>query len=825
MEHQDTPPLRTRDAASVLLIEDDPGDAALIQWQLESLRARVYRVHRVDCLQNARLWLDAQPAPPDVVLLDLNLPDCSGLETIRTCQTLTDAPIVVLTGMDDESATQAAIESGAEDYLAKGGPPALLHRAISYAMLRHRREADARLAATVFTHAREGVMIANPAGALIDVNTTFTQLTGYSREEAIGKNPRFLKSGNHPPEFYQSLWQQLLIQGHWYGEIWNRRKSGEVIVEMLTLSAVYDARGRIRHFVGMFSDITLQKEHERQLELKAHHDALTGLPNRILLGDRLQQAMMHARRTGRSLVLAYIDLDGFKAINDGYGHQVGDRLLVSIAEHMRKALREGDTIARLGGDEFVAVLSDQDHDPRHSSLAVITRLLDATSQPVEENGLTLRVSGSIGLTFYPQGEEVEPDQLLRQADQAMYQAKQSGKNRYCIFDADHERSVRHFHESVERIRLALERREFLLYYQPKVNMRSGQVVGLEALIRWNHPDRGLLSPAAFLTLVEGHPLEHDLGTWVLDEALSQMEAWYKSGLEMPVSVNISARQLQNPHFAEQLRGLLNRYEGLPAQLLSLEVLETSALADVSRAARVMQDCSRLGVSFALDDFGTGYSSLTYLKRLPVDMLKIDQSFIRDMLHDPDDFAILEGVIGLAGAFHRVAIAEGVETEEHGLLLLRLGCELAQGYWISRPMPPDRIRAWLKEWASPPSWRHSQRWPHEALPALAATVEHRAWLNGLQDYLRGKLDHPPTLDPHRCRLGTWLDQTRQAPGTLDVQVLERLRPMHEEMHTRANDLILLRDAHDTVRMEEQLKELHGLKGALLSLLSTVYPRRT
>lgn len=805
----------------VLLIEDDPGDAALIQFQLLEPHPNRYHIQHVESLIAAHRLLDGQQCVPDVILLDLNLPDASGIESIRACQRLSEAPIVVLTGLDDDAATRAAIESGAEDYLPKGGEPALLHRAISYAILRHRREADARLAATVFTHAREGVMIADVNGLLIDVNQTFCQLTGYTREEVIGHNPRFLKSGKHSSEFYENLWQQLLTKGHWYGEIWNRRKDGEVMVELLTLSAVYDARGRIRHFVGMFSDITLQKEHERQLELIAHHDALTGLPNRLLMADRIRQAMAQAKRTGRGLALAYIDLDGFKGINDRYGHQMGDQLLVAIAKHMKGAIREGDTIARLGGDEFVAVLSDQDLSNRSASLAVITRLLEATTFPIQSEGTTLRISGSIGLTFYPQAEEVDADQLLRQADQAMYQAKQTGRSRYHVFDAEHERTLRHYHERIERIRQGLEQGEFLLHYQPKVNMRTGQVVGVEALIRWQHPERGLLYPISFLPLIENHPLENVLGAWVLNEALRQLESWSERGLLLPISVNISAHHLQHPQFMDQLRDILEAHHGLPVNLLSLEVLETSALADMGRAANIIQRCSRMGISFALDDFGTGYSSLTYLKRLPVDLLKIDQSFVRDMLHDPDDFAILEGVLGLARAFHRGAIAEGVESEGHGRLLLQLGCELAQGYGISPPMPPEQLPDWLGRWSLPSSWKNVRRWPGEALPALAASVEHRAWIKHLHDFTLGICAHPPVLDPKRCRLGLWLNELPLSQYIHHGGHIEAIQLRHREVHELGEALMTDLPITGSGGLDTGLQQLFAKRDELIELLGTLY----
>ncbi|MCF8159231.1 MAG: EAL domain-containing protein [Polaromonas sp.] len=457
-----------------------------------------------------------------------------------------------------------------------------------------------------------------------------------------------------------------------------------------------------QRFIMICRDVTERKAHERQLERIAHFDVLTHLPNRALLADRMQQAMLQAQRRKKQLAVAYLDLDGFKAINDHHGHETGDQVLIALAKRMKEALRESDTLARIGGDEFVAVLTDLDDSS--ASVPLLNRLLAAAALPVQVDDLSLQISASLGVTFYPQAHDIEADQLLRQADQAMYQAKVAGKNRYCVFDAAQDSSIRDHHESLERMRLAMEHSEFVLHYQPKVNMRSGKVIGAEALIRWQHPEKGLLLPAAFLPVIEDHPLAVDLGEWVLDSALHQMEVWQAAGLDLPVSVNIGASQLQQGDFVERLQAILAKHPQVQPGRIELEVLETSALNDIVQVAQVIDDCAGIGVKFALDDFGTGYSSLTYLKRLRVALLKIDQSFVRDMLDDPDDLAILQGIIGLAAAFQREVIAEGVETVAHGTALLRLGCELAQGYGIARPMPPDQLPAWSVNWRPDAAWR-------------------------------------------------------------------------------------------------------------------------
>jgi diguanylate cyclase (GGDEF)-like protein len=402
-----------------------------------------------------------------------------------------------------------------------------------------------------------------------------------------------------------------------------------------------------------------------------------------------------------TLAVAYLDLDFFKNVNDQPGHAVGDELLIAVAHRLRESLRDADTLARMGGDEFVAVLIDL--ESAEVSLTMLERMVRVAAEPVAIGDLWLQVSASLGVTFYPQEQEMDADQLLRQADQAMYQAKLEGKNRYHLFDAVQDSSIRGHHESLENIRLAMERSEFVLYYQPKVNMRTGSVVGAEALIRWQHPQRGLLAPAAFLPATEDDPIAVAIGEWAIDTALRQIETWRADGLDLAVSVNIGARQLQQNDFVERLRGILAQHAQVDPSRLELEILETSALKDMAQVSQVIEACAQFGVLFALDDFGTGYSSLTYLKRLRVTLLKIDQSFVRDMLDDPDDLAILEGVIGLASAFRRDVIAEGVETVAHGTRLLQLGCDLGQGYGIARPMPGAAMPEWAATWRPAPQW--------------------------------------------------------------------------------------------------------------------------
>jgi diguanylate cyclase (GGDEF)-like protein/PAS domain S-box-containing protein len=442
------------------------------------------------------------------------------------------------------------------------------------------------------------------------------------------------------------------------------------------------------------ADITKRKIAEEKLEHIGYYDPLTDLPNRVLLADRLNQAMMQCQRRNRSLTVAYLDLDGFKTINDTYGHDTGDGLLVAVSERMKKALREGDTLARIGGDEFIAVMVYL--EKIEDSKPLLERLLKAVSEPVTVGDAVMQVSASIGVTIYPQ-DGVDADQLIRHADQAMYVAKQAGKNRYHLFDTALDIKIKIQQESIANVRSALGRSEFVLYYQPKVNMNTGDVIGVEALIRWQHPEHGLVPPLDFLPLIEGHAISLELGEWVIDTALAQISQWRSMGERLPISVNISAYQLQQNNFVTRLTALLAAHPEVNPHYLELEILETSALNDIGQVLDTMNACHELGVRFALDDFGTGYSSLTYLRRLPAYLIKIDQSFVRDMLESANDSAIVEGVVSLAKAFQREVIAEGVETIAHRVALLQLGCELAQGNGIARPMPADDIPEWVSSW--------------------------------------------------------------------------------------------------------------------------------
>nr|WP_225777144.1 GGDEF and EAL domain-containing protein [Pseudomonas sp. Marseille-Q3773] len=539
-------------------------------------------------------------------------------------------------------------------------------------------------------------------GNITYVNQQFCSISGYSREELLGANHRILNSGLHEPAFFIGMWRALAAGRVWKGEICNRAKDGSLYwVDSTMVPLVDPLSGQVRKYVSIRFDVTEKRQLLHTLQWRVGHDVLTGLPNRAYLSDLLNQALACSRREGIALAVCMLDLDGFKAVNDGYGHAMGDLLLVEVAQRLKHILREGDAVARLSGDEFVLILRDVDEGRQLP--AALRRVLRALAAPYVVREQQLSLSASIGVTLYPQDDE-DADTLVRHADQAMYVAKQRGRNRYHLFDVTQEQELKATHQTVARVRRALHDNELCLHFQPKVNLRSGQVLGFEALLRWQRPGRGLVPPGDFLPWVEQTDLIVEIGEWVLDQALSQLQAWQREGRPWSLSVNIAARHLQRNDFAERLRQLLTEYPEVDPARLDLEIVESVAIDNLEHVGRCLDACRALGVRFSLDDFGTGYSSLNYLKRLPTQTIKIDQSFVRDILHDQDDLALTRAVIGLARAFGREVIAEGLESVEHGRVLMGLGCELAQGYCIARPMPASEVGNWAQAYRQPAQWR-------------------------------------------------------------------------------------------------------------------------
>ncbi|MBI6618764.1 EAL domain-containing protein [Pseudomonas corrugata] len=539
-------------------------------------------------------------------------------------------------------------------------------------------------------------------GRITYVNDQFCELFGYPRDELLGESHRLLNSGQHPGEFFSAMWRTIAVGKVWKGEICNRAKDGTLHWVDTTLVPVADeTTGRVERYLAIRFDVSEKRRLLHSLQWRVGHDVLTGLPNRTYLSDLLDQALEFSQVENLPLAVCMLDLDGFKAVNDGYGHASGDRLLIEVARRLRSIVRGEDVVARLAGDEFVLVLRHvHGMDELHAAL---NRVLVAVSMPYVIDGKSINVFASVGVTLFPWDNE-DADTLLRHADQAMYVAKQSGRNRFHLFDVSRDKEVRATYQTVERVRQALADNELRLHFQPKVNMRNGAVVGLEALLRWKHPQRGLVPPREFLPLVEETDLIVEVGEWVMEQVLTQLQQWQRVGQGWPVSINISARHFQRADFVERLQAMLERHPAVSPRMLDLQIVESVAVENLAQVSACLQACQALGVAFSLGGFGTGHCSLNDLKHLRTQTIKIDKTFVRDILQDRDDLALTKAVIGLARAFGRQVVAEGLDSLEHGQLLLRLGCEVAQGYFIARPMPASQVPGWAKSFVPPPQWQ-------------------------------------------------------------------------------------------------------------------------
>lgn len=553
-------------------------------------------------------------------------------------------------------------------------------------------EAYERQAVAIIEFTAEGVMLTDRNERILSINPAFTRITGYSEQEVLGLSPALLKSGRHEEYFYQQMWAEILDSDHWQGEIWNRKKNGEIFPEWLTISAVRDGNGELKNYIGVFSDISHIKRSAAELERLAHYDPLTNLANRQLLDAQLRHALDRAQRYQELLVVMALDLDGFKNVNDTLGHPAGDRLLQIIAQRLKDVLRAEDIIARMGGDEFVVVLESVESVDDVSHVA--EKILAACAEPLDLEGQVARVTCSIGIALFPNDGQ-DAIALIKAADTSMYVSKRGGRNTYRFYAAEMTSSVRKRHEVEQGLRNAIDRNELELWYQPQIALKSKRVVGVEALVRWRHPERGLVPPGDFLPVASDTGLIVPLGEWVLRTACRQAKTWHEAGLGLEhVAVNVDGQQIVRTDFVETVENVLAE-TGLSPHHLELEITEGFLLENAERGMGTVMRFSDMGVDVAIDDFGTGYSSLAYLKYLHADCMKIDKSFVDDLPNDSISAAIIQAITGLGHGLGFTIVAEGVETHEQLVYLRNVNCDLVQGYYFAKPMPPAEFEAWLR----------------------------------------------------------------------------------------------------------------------------------
>ena len=636
------------------------------------------------------------------------------------------------------------------------------------------------------------------------VNSTFERMLGYEAGEAIGLDTRVFYASKDDYQMIGRAYARLR-EGVVQDELQFKRKNGDSIWVNLRGAILNQDKDES---LWMFADVTERMLAEKKLRFLAHYDALTELPNRALFADHFQQAVAHSDRKHTLLAVCFVDLDNFKAVNDAHGHDVGDKLLVEVAQRFKSIIRQEDTAARFGGDEFILLFNDL--DSLTQCIETIQRVHETLAEPYIIERKFYQLSASSGITLYP-SDKGDADTLIRHADQAMYIAKQGGRNRYHLSDVEQEKQVMDRNVRLADIKRALDNEEFQLYYQPKVDMLTGDVVGAEGLLRRHDPINGVIPPAEFLPIVEGTRFELDIGERVIHQALRRLDKWQKKGLNIELSINVSAQQLASPTFIETLRTILNEYPEVDSRKLQLEILESSVLSDVATVTQVIKACqSNLGVRFALDDFGTGYSSLTHLRNLPAGMIKIDQTFIREMLDDVSDYAIVESVIGLAGSFNRFVIAEGVETPKHGLMLLLMGCNLAQGYTIAKPMPPDALLDWLEDYKPYQHWLDFAQLlltdKDRQLALFYLTSQH--WKNHLIANifsLPEEIEQWPVMNRRLCHCGYWLKRMKKEQ-LFNYNWLKKLNKVHHKFYTIAYRLFLLHQAGDIEQAQQGVESL-------------------
>ena len=679
---------------------------------------------------------------------------------------------------------------------------------------------EKELADLIYKNSSQGMFVVDTNIKIIGINPAFTQITGFNSEDVIGKNPNILSSGLHKKAFYQDMWKHLIDKGSWGGEIWNKKKNGEIYPESISINSVKSNDGKIDHYLALFTDITEKKNADKKIFYYAQYDILTGLPNRALFTKRFKQAILNSKKSHKSLAVCFLDLDDFKPINDNHGHDFGDLLLIDVGKRIKKIIKKGDSISRLGGDEFALLLNNI--NSKDQAIEYLKNILESISRPFNILNFNLRVTASIGVTFYPDDMAQDSDQLLRHADQAMYLAKLEGKNKLRVFNAIDNQLNINIQAQKQRISQALVNKEFRLYYQPKVNMLTGEVFGVEALIRWRHPKKGIVLPLDFLPLIDKTNIEIELGEFVIMQAVKQIYHWQQHGINLQVSINISVTHLQSDSFFEHLKQALNKYHLQNTNNLQLEILESSDLGDLDSISDIINVCKNdIGVNIALDDFGTGYSSLSHIRNLSPNTIKIDQTFVQDMLDDPDDAAIIDGVIGLADSFNLDLIAEGVESVEHGEMLILMGCINAQGYIISHPIPAKNISKWLINYKPNKTWlKYSQLNLNKnqnriKIFKLTTTRWKNKFVENILSYPED-IDSWPIMDPNKCPCGMWINRAIQ-DKLFKKKSIKLLDKSHQKLHKISENILALYQKEEFFKARSQLPLLSKTFDEMIEVL--------
>ena len=783
---------------SIMVVDDTPANLRLLD---DLLRQQGYQVRLFP--RGALALKAAEKHPPSLILLDIMMPEMDGFEVCRQLKAhpaLKDIPVIFISALADTDNKLKAFAHGGMDYVTKPFQEGeVLARVRTHLALYDMQQAQARQQAQLEALVSERTadllraqQVAHIGSWKLDLRTQALiwspetyRLFGVPEGTPVHLNDFMAKV--HPGDREKVIhhWSRAL-QGHPYDveHRINQPAGAEWVRERAEFAFTPD--GQPHTAWGTSQDISETKAHQAQVDFITHHDVLTGLPNRAQFLDLLRVCMANSSTLQTQLAVAYIDMDGFAALNAQFGRDVGNQLIVQLGKRLAHAVRDRQYLARIGGDEFAVILTGL--KTADGYLIPVQRMLEALSQPLEVQGRTTQITASIGISQFPQNDTMEAEQLLRQADQAMYLAKLAGKNRHHVFDPMKDESTRERFMRIEEVRQGLAQGEMRLYYQPKIWLTSGEVVGFEALIRWQHPQRGLVPPGQFIPLLEQHPLAIQLGDWVIETALAQLSQWNAEGLRTCLSVNIESLQLQDPDFVPRLARQLAAQPSVQADQLELEILETGALNNMAHVSQLIAQLHGMGVACALDDFGTGYSSLTFLKQLAAQTIKIDQSFVAGMLDDSEHASIVNSVLGLARSFDRHTLAEGVETEAHGQMLLELGCEMAQGYAIARPMPAEAVPAWLAQWQPPQSWQTTSALEQSDVPLLMGEVEHRAWMKAIKARLQGHCG-PYAHDEHNaCCLVQWLNKTTTLQRYGHLRAFQTLVQQHATLHTLGAQLL-------------------------------------